>query len=116
MRGRRGCAMAALVALLWPLVVFGLGGLFAEVFQDVVIMLAPLDAALARSMIHEARGARLLRGYRGRPPLDVDALARVVQAVSELLARDPNVQEIDLNPVRVYEQGILALDVRIQTR
>ena len=65
-------------------------------------------------MIREVRGARLLRGYRGRPALDVDALVHVIQAVSDLLVQDRDVQEIDLNPVRVYAQGVLTLDVRIR--
>lgn len=87
-----------------PVVSVGLGGIAAEVLDDVAVMLAPpepgeLDAALER-----LRGARLLDGHRGGVPLDRSALAVVVQAVADLLAR-PDVVEVDCNPVMVRADG-----------
>ncbi len=94
-----------------PTVTFGLGGIFTELLKDVTHRFAPFDAQAAREMINEVKGAALLNGYRGRPALDVSALADVLARVS-LLAFDhaDRIAEIDVNPLFVMEQGVVAAD------
>ena len=99
-----------------PVVSVGLGGVAAEVLNDVVFVLAPpalgeLDRALA-----ELRGAALLNGHRGRPLLDRPALARIVDAVARLLVADESVVEIDCNPVLVSGGKPLVADALVVKR
>lgn len=99
-----------------PTVLVGLGGVFTEVLEDVSHRLAPVDRAEARSAIDELAGARLLAGYRGRPPTDLDALADVVVAVGDLLDDHDAIDEIDVNPVLATEDGAVALDALVLLR
>lgn len=97
-----------------PTVTFGLGGMFTELLHDVTHAFAPFDAETARGMIGEIRGAALLNGYRGRPALDVAALADALARVSQLIADHANrIVEIDVNPLFVREQGVVAADALI---
>lgn len=102
-----------------PTVVFGLGGIFTEVLRDVTHRFAPFDAATAREMILEIKSAQLLRGYRGKPALDVEALADALSRLS-LLAVDhaDAIAEIDINPlfVRPAGQGVVAADALVVLR
>jgi hypothetical protein len=98
------------------LVTVGLGGVATEVFDDVVVLLAPpepgeLDRALGR-----LRGARLLDGHRGAPPVDREGLARIVDLVAALLEADPEVVEIDCNPVLVHDGRLTVLDALVVKR
>ncbi len=94
-----------------PTVAFGLGGIFTELMKDVTHRFAPFDAEGAREMIDEIRGAALLKGYRGRPPLDIAALADTLARVSLLIADHADrVAEIDINPIFVNEKGVVAAD------
>ena len=97
-----------------PTVTFGLGGIFTELLKDVTHRFAPFDAEGAREMIDEVKGAALLHGYRGRPALDVAALADVLARVS-LIAHDhaDRIAEIDVNPLFVMERGVVAADALI---
>jgi len=95
-----------------PLVMFGLGGVFVELLRDVSFALAPLDREGALRLIERTRGAELLAAFRGRPPLDREALARVVVTVSALIGSGL-LAEIDLNPVVVYPSGVLVLDTKM---
>jgi acetyltransferase len=99
-----------------PVVVFGLGGIFVEVLKDVTMRVAPVDEASAREMIGEIQGHALLEGTRGTKPADVASLARVIAAVSRMLAEHPEIETLDINPLRVFEQGkgCLALDVKME--
>ncbi|MFH2007662.1 MAG: acetate--CoA ligase family protein [bacterium] len=99
-----------------PIVLFGLGGTLAELHRDVAIRVAPIDRALALDQIAGSTAGLLLDGFRGRPAADREALIDLLCAVSELLVHAPEVQEIDLNPVRVFPtgEGASALDVRIR--
>ncbi len=97
-----------------PVVMFGLGGIFVEVLKDVVFRVAPLDARDADEMMDEIAGSALLDGVRGRPPLDRSALRNALLNVSRLLCEHPEISELDLNPVRLYPQGLLALDARVR--
>nr|WP_295466971.1 acetate--CoA ligase family protein [Mesorhizobium sp.] len=99
-----------------PVVMFGLGGVFVEVLKDVTFRAAPFDVAEAHRMIREIRGFAMLEGVRGAPPSDIDALARMLSALSAFAAANADtVESIDLNPVRVMEKGkgVIALDALI---
>jgi acetyltransferase len=96
-----------------PVVVVGHGGVAVEVLADRALALPPLDLALARDLVGRTRVARLLAGYRDRPPADLDAMAHVLVALGRLAADLPEVSELDLNPVLCDAQGVLAVDARI---
>jgi acetate---CoA ligase (ADP-forming) subunit alpha len=96
------------------LVMVGFGGVLIEVLKDTALRLAPIDAAEARAMILELRGAELLRGVRGGRPVDLNALAAMVAKLSEFAAATPEVAEMDLNPVVAYPDGLIVLDARIR--
>ena len=99
-----------------PLVACGAGGVLAEILEDVALRVAPISPGEARRQILETRLGRILEGVRGRPAADLEALSRALSALSHVMERFPRIQEVDLNPVRVFpgEKGILALDVRIR--
>jgi acyl-CoA synthetase (NDP forming) len=85
---------------------FGLGGIFVEVMQDVVFRRAPFGADVAEAMIRSIKGAPLLLGARGRPPADIQALAQMLSLLSAFAAAaGPRLQSIDLNPVFAMPQG-----------
>jgi acyl-CoA synthetase (NDP forming) len=96
-----------------PLVMFGLGGIYVEVFDDVALRVAPITPDDADSMIAEPRGSRLLRGVRGERPSDVRAVADCLLKLSRLICDLPEIEEIDINPLVVFEKGALAVDARI---
>jgi acyl-CoA synthetase (NDP forming) len=96
-----------------PVVMFGLGGIFVELFGDVAFGLAPLTAEDARWLISQVKGYRLLEGYRGKPSTDIPSLTRIIVSVSEMMASGL-VSEIDLNPVALYPQGAMILDAKMQ--
>jgi acyl-CoA synthetase (NDP forming) len=96
-----------------PTIMFGMGGIFTEVLRDVSFRVAPLRDRDAEEMIREIQGYPLLSGARGQAPLDVEALAELLLSVSQLVTDHTEIQELDLNPVRVYEDGLLALDARM---
>lgn len=93
-----------------PVVMTGLGGVFTEVYEDTSHRIAPIDVPEARAAIDELTAAKLLTGYRGREPADLDALAKGVVAVGDLLARHEEISEIDVNPVLATADGAVALD------
>jgi acetyltransferase len=97
-----------------PVILFGHGGIGVEQIADTALALPPLDMELARAMIDRTRIARLLHGYRGRPSVDIDALAGALVAISRLMLEHPEVYEIDLNPVLADANGMVAVDVRIR--
>jgi len=96
-----------------PVVMFGLGGIFVELFKDIAFALAPLASEDALWLIKQVRGYRLLEGCRGRPPVDKALLLRIIMSVSEIMALGV-VREIDLNPVTLYEDGAIILDAKMQ--
>ncbi|MFF1688066.1 MULTISPECIES: acetate--CoA ligase family protein [unclassified Streptomyces] len=96
-----------------PVVVVGAGGVQAELTQDLALELAPCSHDTAREMIRRLRSWPLLSGWRGSRPVDVDALAAVVVAVSQLIADRGDLGEIELNPVRVSPEGALAVDALV---
>jgi acetyltransferase len=96
-----------------PAVRVGLGGVFVEAIDDVVLGLPPLRLEDARRLLDRLRGRALLAGARGAEPADVDALAGVVRAVGELLLAVPEITELDLNPVLATRAGCVVVDWRI---
>ena len=98
-----------------PLIMFGLGGIYVEALRDVVFRVAPIDALDAREMVQEIRSARLLQGVRGEPPADTEAIADALLRVSYLVTRFPEIVELDINPLVVYEagRGAIGLDMRL---
>lgn len=98
-----------------PVVMFGLGGVMVELFRDVAFALAPLGVEDARRLIDATKGARLLHGYRGKPPVDMDALCSIVVSVSELIGSGL-LEEIDLNPLVLRPDGAMALDAKMKRR
>jgi acetyl-CoA synthetase (ADP-forming) len=96
-----------------PTVMFGLGGLFVELYRDVSFSLAPLSHEEGLKMIRSIKGRAVLAGVRGKPGVDEDALAEIIVAVGRLAAAREDIIEIDLNPVIAYPDGALAVDARI---
>lgn len=96
-----------------PVVMVGLGGVFVEVFEDVAFRAAPLTERDAREMIEEIDAQAILEGARGGPPVDREALIEVLLTVSELVTDYPEIDEVDLNPVLVGEDGAEILDASI---
>ena len=93
-----------------PTVLVGIGGTQAEALDDVSIRLAPLSEFEAESMLEELRAFELLNGWRGAPALDKAGLVRAIVAIGQLISNNPPIAEIDVNPLRVYSEGLLALD------
>ena len=92
--------------LFGPAVMFGLGGIFAEVLKDVAFRLAPVTPSMAREMIAEIKGYPVLAGARGRVPADIDALADAIVKLSALAVDlKDHVAELDINPLFVFERG-----------
>ncbi|MDO8339630.1 MAG: acetate--CoA ligase family protein [Candidatus Burarchaeum sp.] len=96
-----------------PVIVFGLGGIFVEIFKDVTLRVCPIDKDEAKKMLHEIKGYPLLAGARGTKPVDEEALAGLLVAVSKLLNEHDEIKELDLNPVIAYPHGYMAVDARI---
>jgi len=90
---------------------FGLGGIFVEIYKDVSFRVTPIDKKEALEMISEIKGYPILKGFRGRKPADVDAVADVLVSVSEM-AQKENIVELDINPLIVGEKGAIAVDAR----
>lgn len=95
---------------------FGLGGIFTEVFEDVTFRLAPIERIDAQEMIREIKGYPLLRGTRGQDGVDLDILTDLLLTISRMVTENSDISEMDLNPVNVYRDGVMVLDVRIFKR
>lgn len=95
-----------------PVVMFGLGGVLVELFHDVAFAAAPMTRADAFRLMERVKGYRLLTGYRGKPPCDLEILAEMLVIVSELMATGL-LEEIDLNPVASYARGAMILDAKM---
>jgi acyl-CoA synthetase (NDP forming) len=96
-----------------PVTLVGVGGLYTEVLGDVAVALAPVSEADAERLIGSLRGAPLLLGARGRPPLDLPAAARATAALSRMAAEHPEIDELEINPLLVLPGRALGLDARI---
>jgi acetyltransferase len=96
-----------------PVILFGLGGQLVEVFKDSSLALPPLNTTLARRMMERTRIYRALKGVRGRKPVDLDALERLVVRFSTLISEQPWIKELDINPLLASPERLVALDARV---
>jgi acetyl-CoA synthetase (ADP-forming) len=95
-----------------PVVMFGTGGLTVELMRDVSIRLGPVDRDEALTMIKEVRGFPLLMGFRGDTPKDIGAVADVIVKLSHVIDEIDGLKELEVNPLMVYERGLIAVDAR----
>jgi acyl-CoA synthetase (NDP forming) len=96
-----------------PVIMFGLGGILVEVLKDVSFRIVPMTKRDAGEMITEIKGFPILKGYRGQDPADVPYLEELIVKVSDFVDKNPEIKELDLNPVFAYKSGALAVDARI---
>lgn len=96
-----------------PVLMFGLGGVWVEILQDVSLRVIPVTRRDVREMIKEIKGYRMLTGYRGLPPVDEDKLEEMLLAVADFVTQYPVVKELDLNPVIAYSDRAVAVDARV---
>ena len=92
---------------------FGLGGIFVEILKDITFRVAPIAREDAQEMITEVKAYPLLKGYRNTPPADIDAIVDVLLSASRLVMENPEIKELDLNPIMAYENGAKTVDARI---
>lgn len=91
----------------------GLGGILVEVFRDVVFRALPISRNDTFAMLGEIKAQAVLDGLRGAAPVDRDALADIMVSISDLVDAFPEIDELDLNPIHAYPDGVAVLDVRI---
>jgi acetyl-CoA synthetase (ADP-forming) len=96
-----------------PALMFGLGGIFVEVLKDVTFRIAPITEFDAKEMITEVKAYPVLKGYRGQPPADTNAIVNILLNTSKLVMDHQEIKELDLNPIMVYEKGAKTVDARI---
>ena len=98
-----------------PVVMFGLGGVFVEVLKDVSFRVVPLTRRDAEEMIIEIKARKILEGYRHIKPRDKEAIVNIILGVSKIMEENPEIAELDLNPIMVFPvgQGATVADVRI---
>ena len=96
-----------------PVLMFGLGGILVEVLKDVSFRLVPLVRRDAAEMVREIKGYPLLEGYRGQGGVDVSYLEELLLKVSDFAEQNPEVKELDLNPIFAYSDGAVAVDARV---
>jgi len=99
-----------------PVLMFGLGGVYAELFSDVSFRLIPVTLSQAKERIISTRAHALLQGFRGKPGGDIEGLAGMIVRLSDLIHCHPEIVEVDLNPVIVYPQGAAVADARMVIR
>lgn len=88
-----------------PLIMFGLGGIFVELFADVVFRLAPVNRNSVRRMIRQIKGFKLLDGFRSRPRVDLEEVEKCLVRLSDMVISHPEIQELDINPLITHEKG-----------
>jgi acyl-CoA synthetase (NDP forming) len=93
-------------------VMFGLGGIHVEIYDDVTFRIAPLNEFDARTMIEEVRGARLFERSRGKAPINRESLIQTIISLSQLMVENPNIAEMDINPLIVTSEDAIAVDAR----
>jgi len=95
-----------------PVAMFGIGGVSVELMKDVSFRLSPVDEKEALEMMGEVKGWPLLRGFRGATPKDVAAVAQVIAKLVRLVEKTGGLREIEINPLIVYDEGVIAVDAR----
>jgi len=98
-----------------PVLMFGLGGIFVEIFKDVSYRVCPISISEAEKMIQSIKSFPLLDGYRGKPKADIESIRNILIKCSKMLMDNPEINELDLNPVIVFEKGkgAMVVDARI---
>jgi acetyl-CoA synthetase (ADP-forming) len=96
-----------------PTIMFGIGGIFVEILKDVSFRLAPITVSDATEMIKEIKAYKILEGVRGAPPVDQEAIKKILMATSKMLMECPEIRELDMNPILVYENGAKIVDARV---
>ncbi|MFB6112528.1 MAG: acetate--CoA ligase family protein [Halodesulfurarchaeum sp.] len=96
-----------------PLLLFGLGGIFVEILEDTTVRVAPVSEREAEEMIDGIESAPLLRGARGREPIDESAIVESIQRLSQLVTDFPSILELDINPLVATPEGVQAVDIRL---
>jgi len=101
-----------------PLIMFGLGGIYVQVFKDVVFRMAPIGRQEGLRMIESIKSIKLLKGVRGEKPSDLKAIVENLQRLSQLITDFPEIEEFDINPLMVLEEGkgAFTVDVRVGLR
>mgnify|MGYP002153776504 FL=1 len=92
---------------------FGLGGVFVEVLRDVTLRIAPIVKQDAQEMIREIKAYPILKGFRGQPPADEDAIVDILLSASDLMMENQDINQMDLNPVMIYDKGASIVDARM---
>jgi len=95
-----------------PVLMFGMGGVFIEILQDISFRICPVSEKQALSMIQEIKGYPILKGQRGEKPVDVKALTKIISQLSKISLKEKSIKEIDLNPVIVNEGGAWIADFK----
>jgi len=95
-----------------PILMFGLGGIYVEILKDVAFAVCPVSDVRARELVHGIKGYPILRGVRGQPGVDEDALVELIQRVSQLACEQPSIAELEINPVLAFPDGAVAVDMR----
>lgn len=96
-----------------PVISFGMGGSLVEIMQDQAVALPPLNSFLAQQLIAKTRAMKLLGSFRGKPPVNMNALINILLRVSDMVCELPQIQEMDINPLLIDENGAIAVDARI---
>jgi acyl-CoA synthetase (NDP forming) len=99
-----------------PTLMFGLGGVNTEIYKDVAFCILPAEDAELEDLMTRIKGYPLLTGYRGQPPRDTKALLAAMKALAIFAGKHPELDQIELNPLLLYERGLFAVDVRIFSR
>lgn len=96
-----------------PTVMFGLGGIFTEILEDISFRICPVTRIDVKEMIHEIKGIKILKGYRNQKESDIEAIVNIVITISNITVNSPLIKEIDLNPIMLYEKGAVAVDAKV---
>ena len=96
-----------------PVIMFGLGGIFVELLKDVSFRVVPVDKRDAQEMVEEIKGYPLLQGFRGTEPASIPAIIETILKVSRLVEENPQIKELELNPIFAYRDKAMAVDARI---
>jgi len=96
-----------------PVIMFGLGGIFVEILKDISFRILPIEERDAEEMINEIKGSKILKGVRGEGPKDIKAIKNLLLKISQLALENPEINEIDLNPIFVFEKGLQIVDARM---
>jgi len=96
-----------------PVLMFGLGGILVEVLKDVAFRIVPLTKRDAHEMIKEIKGYPVLEGYRGHEPADISFLEDMLVKISDFVDKNPQIKELDLNPIFAYKSRAVAVDARV---